>query len=186
MPDHQPKARTEGLIVEGLGDELVIYDEERDKAHALNPTAASVFRHADGHHDIAKLCEAVAEDLGQPAPEELVLRGLAQLAERGLLEPTPERSGTARPVARKEMIGGIGAAGAAAVVGLPVVRSIVAPTPADAQTCLASGAVCGNPPTAAAPAQATQCSTTGFAPCCPGLACQVPVGATSCICGTAG
>ncbi len=171
MTEHHPKARSDGLIIELLGDEFVIYDEERDKAHALNPTAASVFRHADGQRDVDELCEAVAEDLGKPAPKELVLRGLAQLAERGLLEPSPERSWATRPLSRKEMIAGVGAAGVAAVVAIPAVRSIVAPTPAQAQTCLSLGAVCGSLPVSSAPATVAQCSTTGFAPCCSGLTC---------------
>lgn len=34
-----PAVRHEGLIVQELSDEVLIYDLDRDKAHCLNPTA---------------------------------------------------------------------------------------------------------------------------------------------------
>ena len=41
----KPRARTEGLVVTELPDELLVYDLERHRAHCLNPTAALVFKH---------------------------------------------------------------------------------------------------------------------------------------------
>ena len=41
----KPRARTEGLVVTELPDELLVYDLERHRAYCLNPTAALVFKH---------------------------------------------------------------------------------------------------------------------------------------------
>lgn len=41
--------RREGLIIESLGAETSVYDEEGRRVHVLNETAALVFEHCDGH-----------------------------------------------------------------------------------------------------------------------------------------
>jgi hypothetical protein len=43
-----PRARAENLTVRVLGDETLVYDQERHKAHCLNATAALVWRHCNG------------------------------------------------------------------------------------------------------------------------------------------
>ena len=39
-----PAAREEGLIIQEMADEVLVYDRERYKAHCLNQTAALVWR----------------------------------------------------------------------------------------------------------------------------------------------
>ena len=43
-----PIARSEGVLVEEVEDELLVYDQRRDSSHRLNRTAAVVWRHCDG------------------------------------------------------------------------------------------------------------------------------------------
>ena len=43
-----PQARQEGLIVQELSEEVLVYDQQRHQAHCLNQTAAVVWRQCDG------------------------------------------------------------------------------------------------------------------------------------------
>ena len=43
-----PCARSEDLIVEELGEELLVYDMKADRGHCLSPVAARVWRRCDG------------------------------------------------------------------------------------------------------------------------------------------
>lgn len=43
-----PLARSDGLVVEELGDELLVYDLNDKQAHCLSPVAALVWRRCDG------------------------------------------------------------------------------------------------------------------------------------------
>src|SRR5436190_8666718 len=126
-----PAARSEGLVVEHLAGETLVYDLERDEAHHLNPTAAAVFALCDGRTTASQMVAAVAQRLGQPVSAETVREAVGQLAERELLTHAPaiEPGVSRREVVRKEAIVGAGAA-----VAGPVIKSIVAPTPAMAQS----------------------------------------------------
>src|SRR5581483_8312784 len=137
----RPRARRDGLVIEEMGDELLIYDLERDRGHALNESAALVFRHCDGHRGVGELAAALSETTGAPVDEIVVLRALRRLDDARLLE-TPAAEG--RAWARREALRRIGLAGAAAGLAAPVVKSIVVPTPAEAQaSCTDNGQMCG-------------------------------------------
>ncbi|HEY5188583.1 MAG TPA: hypothetical protein VII87_06080 [Solirubrobacteraceae bacterium] len=41
---HRPQAREVGLLIGRLGDELLIFDGDRNRAHSLNDSAARVWR----------------------------------------------------------------------------------------------------------------------------------------------
>jgi len=43
-----PQARSEDLVIQDIGDEVLVYDLTRHKAHCLNRTAALVWRKCDG------------------------------------------------------------------------------------------------------------------------------------------
>ena len=130
----KPVARRTGLVVRELADEVVVYDEERHEAHCLNSTAATVFRNADGQRSVSDLA-AVLGGQGAEA-EELVRMALGQLGDARLLEtphaPAPEM-GLARRDAMRRV--GLGAA-----ILLPLVTSVLAPTPAEAAATCAEGA----------------------------------------------
>ena len=127
----KPAARSQGLVVEHLADETLIYDLERDEAHHLNPTAAAVFALCDGQTPAEALATKAAERLGQPMSAQTVGEALDQLARRGLLDEAP---GIEPGVSRREVVRKAALVGAGAAVGGPVIKSIVAPTPAMAQS----------------------------------------------------
>jgi coenzyme PQQ synthesis protein D (PqqD) len=137
-----PAARSEGLVVEHLADETLIYDLERDQVHQLNATATAVFELCDGRTPLAALADRAAQRLERPLTADTVRAALEQLAERELLDRPPELgTGVSRRevVRRAALVGGVAAAA-------PLITSIVAPTPARAQSpeCGQPGANCGS------------------------------------------
>src|SRR5690348_16823049 len=80
MQQQLPAARRDGLIVESLDGELLVYDTERDRAHSLNAVAAAVWEACDGLRDAGDI--AADADVS----EDDVWRALTQLDERRLLD----------------------------------------------------------------------------------------------------
>ena len=52
--------RTPYVHIEAIGEELCVYDWQRRRVHALNPTAALVWQHCDG----ATPADTIADVLG--------------------------------------------------------------------------------------------------------------------------
>jgi len=138
----KPLARQSGLILRELENEILIYDTENNKAHCLNETAALVWQQCDGHATPAEISRTLSRQLGTTIDERVVWFALKQLSRDHLLEEdlTPPAVFTVG-LNRREMVRVLGLA---AVVAVPLVTSIVAPTPAQAATCLPSGASCTN------------------------------------------
>jgi hypothetical protein len=149
--DTIPQRRQSGLIIKEMDDEVLIYDTENDKAHCLNQTAALVWQHCDGQSTPAQMSARMSRQLGNRVDEQVVWFALRQLSRDGLLEEkvTPPPAFVLAGLNRREMVRVLGLA---AVVAVPLVTSIVAPTAVQAATCLASGQSC-----------------TGSAQCCSGL-----------------
>ena len=113
----RPESRREQLLAQSVGDELVIYDERTHEAHHLSPTAAQVWRHADGERDVADLASAlrlsIAAAPGEevPLPDdaeslELVRLALVELDRAGLLaRAVPDLAVFAEPMSRRQMLG---------------------------------------------------------------------------------
>lgn len=129
-----PRARSDGLICEEVDGELVVYDQLTDRMTRLNHSAAVVWRACDGNRSPAELLSFVRATLGELADEDLVQLALDYLADSDLLEGgIPVRTSSARRQSRRRFIQRAGTVGIAATL-LPVVHSLVAPTPAAAAT----------------------------------------------------
>ena len=135
----KPLARKEGLVIQELPDEVLVYDLDRDKAHCLNETAAMVWRKCNGSATTTAITKALENELHKPVDEKLVWLALDQLGRNNLLEHTPAPPPVMSGLNRREMVRALGIA---AAVAIPVVTSIVAPTPAQAATCKPTGAGC--------------------------------------------
>jgi hypothetical protein len=125
-----PQARRDQLFVQDVGDDLVVYDQEGHLAHRLSRTAALVWRHCDGQHSVEDLAALLAKELNAPAAGELVWLGLTRLGEANLLQQPlvqPAR------VSRRQVLRKLGRVAAAAIL-VPTITSIIAPTPAMAQS----------------------------------------------------
>ena len=148
--DTKPRARRDGLVIQELPDEVLIYDRDRDKAHCLNETAALVWKYCDGKTTVPKMAQRLERALNTAdVDEKVVWYALDQLSKDHLLEDNMLPPAVFVGMSRREMVRALGVA---AVVAVPLVTSIVAPTPAQAATCLPTSAAC-----------------TSSAQCCSGL-----------------
>jgi hypothetical protein len=131
-----PAARTDGLLVEGVGDETVIYDLQSKQAHCLKPLASFVFTHADGKTSADDLARLAGEGLGQSVGSAEIQEAIAQLEDCALLDtPLVVHDG----LSRRELVRKAGYAGAGAAFAAPLISSIVAPTAAMAASGIATG-----------------------------------------------
>jgi hypothetical protein len=132
MAEHyMPRAKRSKLVVRELADETLVYDVEGHRAHCLNRTAALVWGMCDGRSTVARIAEKAGERLSACVPDEVVRLALEQLADRDLLAPSDVRQATMNTVSRRAMMRRLGLA---AAVALPLVTSIISPTPVMAQS----------------------------------------------------
>jgi len=124
-----PRARQDCLSRE-FGDEVLVYDLQRNVGHCLNSTAAATWRLCDGNNNSSQIAGTLSRPLSVQVDESIVQLALDQLGDAHLLvereAPTEHPS---RRVAIRRM-------GIAAAIALPLVTSIIAPTPAQAASCL--------------------------------------------------
>lgn len=148
-----PRARKEGLLVQELPDEVLVYDLERHKAHCLNPTAALIWKHCDGRTSVKEMARLLEKSLGMSVDEDVVWCALNQLEKDHLLgEQVSWPVGTER-ISRRTLIRRVGIA----AVLLPLVTTIVAPTAqASNSNCIPVGGACPN----------------GGLPCCGAASCD--------------
>lgn len=135
----KPLARKEGLVIQELPDEVLVYDLDRDRAHCLNETAAFVWQRCDGRTTADEIARSLSEKVNASVDEKVVWFAIDQLGRNHLMATRPAPPQVIAGMNRREMVRALGLAAAVAV---PVVVSIVAPTPAQATTCAASGQSC--------------------------------------------
>ena len=145
-----PLAREADLVVEELGEELLVFDRRRQRAHSLNPVAARVWRACNG----ARSPERIAEHCG--LDRDAVGLALEALADIELLQAPLTAGDDASPaVSRRQMLRRAAVTGVGIGIAIPVIRSINAPTAqAATSTCKGRGQACPN-----------------FSSCCAGLSC---------------
>ena len=145
---HFPKARKDNVIAREFGDEVLIYDRSRDKALCLNRTAALVWKHCDGRTSIEQITDRLGKEISRefetPIDERLVWYAISQLRREQLLEdqveiPRRVLASMKGHLNRRQVIRTLGLT---SIVALPLVSSIIAPTAAQAATCLPTGAAC--------------------------------------------
>ena len=123
-PRQSPTTHTEQL-----GDEASVYDWARGQVHALNPTAARVWRQCDGATSRDAIAAVLRVEMGIPEADAVVDLTLAHLARLHLLEQPVESRGDRSPPSRRWLIG----RGLTAAL-LPAIYSIAAPSPVEAQS----------------------------------------------------
>jgi hypothetical protein len=118
-----PLARTKDLVLQDLGNEILIYDLKINKAYCLNETSAIIFQNCDGKTSFDEL-SAKAN-----LTDEVIFYALDQLQKDNLIEG--EEILFFKGLTRREVIRRVGLA---SVIALPVVAGIIAPTAAHAQS----------------------------------------------------
>ncbi|MDQ4121823.1 MAG: PqqD family protein [Acidobacteriota bacterium] len=134
----KPVARHEGLVVQEMPDEVLVYDLNTNKAHCLNKSAAAVWKNCDGTNSISDIAAILKNEFKTPVTEDFVWLAIDQLGKDELLEQkltAPTNGLTRREAMRRVAL--------ASLVALPVVASLTAPTAAQAASvCQNTGASC--------------------------------------------
>ena len=125
-----PKARSKGLLVETLPDEVLVYDLEEKKAHCLNRTASLIWEHCDGKRKVSEIALALSTQLNTPIDEEVVWYGLKHLSKTRLLEEEVV-PGDLPNTTRRDLIKKIGLA-----ISVPLVISVLAPNASASNSCV--------------------------------------------------
>ena len=131
----RPLARENGLVIEQLEDEILIYDTERDKAHCLNAAAARIWKHCDGKSTVADIKHAFAADIPIEAAREVVSNCVLRFSRAHLLKEGSLPFKGDDVLSRRKLLRKIGMGAAATAIVLPLITSIVAPPPAAAASC---------------------------------------------------
>jgi hypothetical protein len=124
----KPQKRDLNILIQEVGNETVVYDQERHRAHRLNPTAALIFRHCDGRHSFADLAGIVSRQMGLAEAGNVVRLGLEELREADLLASRETELQAPVTVSRREMISQLKYAGVFGLA-LPAITSIATPAP---------------------------------------------------------
>lgn len=118
-----PEARQEGLVIQDMPEEILVYDLDTNKAHCLNQTAAFVWKACNGENTVSDISELFSRQSSDPINEDFVWLAIDQLNEKNLLKSDVKSKfhGESRRSVIKKI-------GLAAVVALPIVASLAAPT----------------------------------------------------------
>jgi len=128
-----PKANTENLVVQNSGLETLIYDLLSNKAFCLNQTSSAVWQLCDGDRPISQISSEMSKRLKTPVSEDLIWLAIDQLGKNDLIENAPDFAPKTGDLPRREAIRKIGFS---SLIALPIISSLVAPTAAQAQSCL--------------------------------------------------
>ena len=177
MKKSLPLNRQEGLVVQELNGEVLIYDIKENKALCLNETSALVWRLCDGENSVTDISQSIGKKLNSPANEDLVWLALDQLKKENLIANSEEVVPNYNGLSRREVIKKVGLG---TMIALPLVSSLIAPVAANAAsggtvtetlaTCTAATGTC---------TAGTSCSS---ATCPNGTGGTVAV--TACVCGS--
>lgn len=160
---NKPLSRQSDILVQDLEDELLIYDLRINKAYCLNQTSALVFQLSDGVKTVSEISELMSQKLGVLVGEELVWLALQNLEKENLLGNSEELTDVLANLSRREIVKKVGLA---SMVALPIIASVIAPSPAAAQS--ANPSVRCQSPTEC---PSGNCASTFYLPvgmfCCP-------------------
>lgn len=154
-----PMARQNGLVVQEMPDEVLVYDLDTNKAHCLNQSAAFVWRSCNGTNSVADIVRQFEANGQGKVTEDFVWLAIDQLNENGLIEGdiSPRFAGQSRRQVLKTI-------GLASMVALPVIASLVAPQKALGTASCQCG-ISGTCPSTGCPSSI--CNTTNGNVCAP-------------------
>lgn len=190
-----PRARSAGLVVRDLDEEVLIYDVQRESAYALNRLAGLVWKHCDGTTTVGEMPDLLAAQLGDQISLDTVWQAVSRLSDDGLLEEQANQP-AARIMTRRDMMQKVALAGSVALI-----TSIAVPASAALAACIANACragctvganctgsgprgtactMCGGP--ASGSCKGTCCDIGGYfdptdedcsGGCCPGYSCKL-------------
>jgi len=126
-----PRSKKAGMHIEQIGDELLVYNLADHRVHRLNASLAVIWQNADGSRTRDQLAEQVRQRLHIPCDAQIVALALRQLQSSDLLESCDL---DADPLPTRRELGLKLANWGLAASALPLLASIVSPTPAMARS----------------------------------------------------
>jgi hypothetical protein len=141
-----PKARSSGLVVEEVVDEVLVYELETHQARLLSPQTAKIWRLCDGQQTIEDIAEELA--VAQSVVEETI----QELFAAELLDASPEKSvpdGECADLSRRSVLtqgaaATLFAAPAIVTISIPTAAAALSPLPGQGNSCN-NEAACGVP-----------------------------------------
>ena len=127
----KPIARKDDLVIQEVGEEILVYDLRTNKAICLNQTSALVWQNCDGKKDAMEIAKKIEKELGSNVSEDFVWFAVNQLEKENLLIENKNKFDKFNGLSRREVIKKIGLS---SMVALPVVATLVAPSAAMAQS----------------------------------------------------
>lgn len=143
IQSEHPRARKKDLLVEEVAGELLIYDVRNDRAHCLNESAASIWKHCDGNRSVPEMAARLFHRLSSRDGQRLTSLGLERLRRRQLLE-SAELSLPIIDLSKRQLLKKMAIVATAAGVLAPLISTVIAPTPAYAFSCMPSGIPCSS------------------------------------------
>lgn len=144
-----PVARTDKLLIQEVGNELIVYDQTNNSSHCLNNMAARVWDLCDGQNTVSDIANLLEKELDFPTDFDVDIRGLVWLALEELEHYKLIKEYRKEPIAvpsisRRKVIKTATLVGGFAIGSMfPLVRSIVAPEPVmAASACRTEGQTC--------------------------------------------
>lgn len=120
-----PLARTAEIVLQELGEEILIYDLKTHKAYNLNETSSIVYRACDGKTAFDELKHKTK------FTDDIIFLALDELKKENLLEENQLYSSPFSGMGRREAIRKVGLA---SMIALPTISALIAPTAAMAQS----------------------------------------------------
>jgi Coenzyme PQQ synthesis protein D (PqqD) len=137
--DFYPVARKTDLVIQEVGDEVLIYDLSTNRASCLNRTAAFVWQNCNGENSIADITSALGCSAEAEVADQVVWLAIDELSRNNLLDKEVSANEGFGGMSRREVIKKIGRG---SVVALPLVATLVAPSALHAQSCTAPDLPC--------------------------------------------
>lgn len=127
--EQKPLAKKDFVVVEELPNEALVYDSAKNRLHALTPIATTVWKNCDGKTTVSNIADKLKMELNDELGEDLTWLSLEELEKNGLLEIPVSIPKT--DISRRDLIK---RAALAATISLPLITTLIAPSPARAQS----------------------------------------------------
>lgn len=127
--EQKPLAKKDFIVVEESPNEALIYDSAKNKLHMLTPVATAVWKSSDGKTSVSEIAHKLEAELKSDGVEDIAWLALEELDKSGLLENSVSIPQDA--ISRRAMMK---TAALSLAVSTPLVTSLIAPSPAYAQS----------------------------------------------------
>ncbi len=98
-----PRARKKNLLIESVGNELLIYDCLKNEGISLNQTSALIWSKCDGLKSPWQIQKELCSVLNMVITEEMIWLAFSQFRDKGLLIDELDNEGAANDDLTKEI-----------------------------------------------------------------------------------